>query len=484
MNKYKILTPCLVFALLLVNNIAISAEESEVSRPNIVMIVADDHGLDAIGAYGNKVIKTPNLDALAANGVRFNKAFATVSSCSSSRSVMLTGLQNHANGMYGLQHEKHHFSSLDTVKSLPVLLSNGGYKTARIGKYHLAPEHVYRFDTVLSKGAANDMASIARSPVEMANISKSFIKDTQQPFFLFYASDDPHRAYPFETFPEPNGFGNRKQGYPGITEVLYTPEEVIVPPYLPDTLAARKEIAQYYQSVSRLDQGVGRLIEVLKETGKYDNTIILYLSDNGIAFPGAKTNLYDPGIQLPLIVKAPKNNKIGKSLNEMISWTDLTPTLLDYAGLLTSTDKYHGKSFRPLIEKSAIDSSEWNEVYASHTFHEVMMYYPIRMVRTQQYKLLWNIAYKLDYPSTHDLQESLIWQETMRSNQTQYGPRSLDDFFHRAEFELYDVVNDPLELTNLANEEEHQQILERLINKIKSFQKNTDDPWVRKWRYK
>ena len=402
----------------------ITDNSKQKSAPNIVMIIADDHGLDAIGAYGNKVIKTPNIDALAEQGARFNRAFATVSSCSSSRSVMLTGLQNHANGMYGLQHEKHHFSSLDTVQSLPVMLSTGGYKTARIGKYHLAPEDVYKFDVVLSKGAANDMASIARSPVEMANVAKDFIGNSEQPFFLFYASDDPHRAYPFETYPEPNKFGNRQQGYPGVTEVQYDPNDVIVPDYLPDTLAARKELAEYYQSVSRLDQGVGRLVEVLKETGKYENTIILYLSDNGIAFPGAKTNLYDAGIQLPLIVRVPENLSAGKAFDEMISWTDLTPTLLDYAGLLKASDKFHGRSFKNIIAGSK--KASWDEVYASHTFHEVMMYYPIRMVRTQQYKLLWNIAYKLDYPSTHDLQESLIWQDMLRTKKTQYGPRSLE----------------------------------------------------------
>lgn len=457
-----------------------------IERPNIVMIVADDHGLDAIGAYGNSVVKTPNLDFLAKEGARFTNAFSTVSSCSPSRSVMLSGLQNHANGMYGLQHDIHHFTSFDKVQSLPVRLSEGGYQTARVGKYHLGPDSVYEFDTVLSKGAANDMNSMARSPVEMAEISKAFIEQSEQPFFLYFASDDPHRAFPFETYPEPNRFGNRERGYPGITPVSYDPKDVIVPDYLPDTLAARREIAEYYQAISRLDQGIGRLIEVLKETGKYDNTVIVYLSDNGIAFPGAKTNLYDAGIHLPLIVRVPGNKQAGRALHQMISWTDITPTLLDYAGLLgtqgNSFDSFHGKSFKVVMENH--QATGFDEVYASHTFHEVMMYYPIRMVRNTQYKLLWNIAYKLDFPSTHDLQESLIWQETMRSNRDHYGPRSLKTFFHRAEFELYDIKSDPLELNNLANSKEHKAVFTELLQKIKDFQQNTGDPWFRKWRYK
>ena len=199
------------------------------ARPNIVMIVSDDHGRDALGCYGNPVVRTPHLDALAADGTRFTAAFCTTASCSPSRSVILSGQHNHRNGMYGLQHDDHHFQSYDQVKSLPVRLAAAGYRTARIGKFHVAPEAAYAFQSILSGGKANDPATIGRSPVEMADQSRGVIEaQDERPFFLYFASDDPHRANAvlpsgkptFDTWPEPNRFGNRPAGYPGITPVI------------------------------------------------------------------------------------------------------------------------------------------------------------------------------------------------------------------------------------------------------------------------
>jgi N-sulfoglucosamine sulfohydrolase len=493
--KYiKTLTLSTVTLVLCAANVAAKSEQNKnnlVNRPNIVMIVADDHGLDAIGAYGNNVIQTPNIDALARDGSRFENAFATVSSCSPSRSVILTGQHNHTNGMYGLQHKQHHFSSFDEVQSLPVMLSENGYRTARIGKYHLGPSSVFKFDNVLSEGAANDMASIARSPVEMAQKSEAFISGDRAPFFLYFASDDPHRGYPFKTYPEPNQFGNRQQGYPGIKQVVYQPDDVLVPPYLPDTPAARKEIAQYYQAISRLDQGVGKLIEILKAQGKYDNTLILYLSDNGIAFPGAKTNLYDAGIHLPLIVKAPaqkirvkacaKNIQSCARHQQMVSWVDLTPTILDYARVTPMPKSIQGKSFKIILENE--QPTGWDHVFASHTMHEVMMYYPMRMVRTKQYKLIWNIAHELSYPFAADLQHSLVWQDVRRRGITQYAGRQIEDFLHRPEFELFDIQNDPQEHHNLADLAQFSTVKHELIQQLKTFQQHTQDPWLTKWQY-
>ncbi|GAB3960005.1 hypothetical protein GCM10028805_57140 [Spirosoma harenae] len=262
-------------------------------RPNIVLIVADDHGRETVGCYGNSAIKTPHIDELAADGVRFSHAFCTTASCSPSRSVLLTGLHNHANGMYGLQHQEHHFSSFDTVRSLPVLLEQAGYRTARIGKLHVAPEMAYHFQKVLGAGGVNDPASIGRSPVEMARACYGFIAEklvtpeNVKPFFLYFATDDPHRSNnvapdgtPIFDGTKPNLFGNKPGGYAQVKDIFYQPRDVLVPPYLPDTKACRTELAQYYESINRLDQGVGRLIDYLKETGQYDNTVIIYLSDN------------------------------------------------------------------------------------------------------------------------------------------------------------------------------------------------------------
>ena len=228
------------------------------AKPNIVLIVCDDLS-PTLGCYGNTAIKTPHIDRLAADGVRFSHAFCTTASCSASRSVILTGLYNHANAQYGHEHSYHHFRAYDNLKSLPVRLADAGYRTARIGKLHVGPPEVFRFERTI---AGND-----RNAVAMADNCREFIAAANdKPFFLYFCPSDPHRSGDIvKSDPHlPNAFGNQPQGYPSVREIKYDPAQVIVPPFLPDTPVCRAELAQYYQSVSRIDQGVGRLVEILK----------------------------------------------------------------------------------------------------------------------------------------------------------------------------------------------------------------------------
>jgi N-sulfoglucosamine sulfohydrolase len=455
---------------------AMSERTSDADRPNIVLIVSDDHGREALPCYGNTIVKTPGLDQLANDSIRFENAFCTTASCSPSRSVILTGMHNHATGQYGLQHDFHHFSAFDRIKSLSYFLSRAGYKTARAGKFHLAPGSVYPFDEVLYDGAANDMDSLARSPVELARRCTDFIKNTDIPFFLYFCPDDPHRGMPYDTWPEPNRFGNREAAYPGVTEIHYNPADVVVPPFLPDTAEARKELSEYYQAVSRLDQGVGKLLEILRQNGKYDKTVILYLSDNGVAFPGAKTTLYEPGMRLPCLIKLPQNAGHGTVSNAMISWCDITPTILDFAGAVPADQHFHGRSFRDVLESGR--DNGWDEVYASHTFHGITQFYPMRVVRGRRYKLIRNLFPQLRFPLAADLVSAITWQGIVRRHVPVYGKRAIESFLQRPEYELYDLVNDPDEIVNLVDDPAHKKIAVELRSKLREFQKNTTDPWA------
>jgi N-sulfoglucosamine sulfohydrolase len=448
------------------------------SKPNVVLIVSDDHGREAVGCYGNPVIKTPAIDKLATQSVRFTNAFCTSASCSASRSVLMTSKFNHATAHYGHEHEYNHFSTYSTEKSLTNYLENGGYRTARVGKYHLAPESVYHFQNVFK---ANQ-----RNPVEMADVSKEFISaGGDKPFFLYYCPSDAHRDEVDLDIPyKPNSFGNRPDGhYPGINEIHYKPEEVIVPNFLPDTPEARAELAQYYQSVSRLDQGIGRLIAHLKDAGVYDNTIIIYISDNGVAFPGAKTTLYEPGMRLPCIIKQ-VNQKKPFVKDNLISWVDLTPTILELVGLYPSKNTFQGKSFKSILENPQVTTNDAEEIFASHTFHEVTMYYPIRVIENKKYKFIYNIAHQLDYPCAKDLWDSPTWQSVYKQGLNgYYGKRTVKAYLKRPQFELYDVVNDPDEINNLAYNKDYESIQLQFIEKMKLFQKRTKDPWIVKWEH-
>ncbi len=445
-------------------------------RVNILLIIADDHGTDALGCYGNPVIATPALDQLAAEGIRFTNAFCTSASCSASRSVIMTGRFNHATAHYGHSHGYNHFSTYDNEKSLVHYLKEAGYRTGRVGKYHLAPESVYKFEHVFRANA--------RNTVEMADNCAGFIEGSgDEPFFLYYCTVDPHRGGGRVDLPhKPNAFGNRPEGYPGVVKAEYSPDQAVVPDFLPGTPECRAELAQYYQSVNRVDQGVAKLVDILKETGKYDNTLIIYISDNGIAFPGAKTTLYDPGMQLPCIIKQPDNKQAGKVSDHLISWVDLTPTILDYVGEFPQENRFHGRSFTSTLNDPQGDGPE--QIYASHTFHEITMYYPMRVVRTHKWKFIYNIAWPLEYPSASDLWESPTWQSAYKNGREGlYGQRSIEAYLKRPQFELYDIENDPGEINNLAYEQKYWEIVAALKETLKSFMDDTEDPWKLKWNY-
>jgi len=464
--------------------------------PNIVLIVSDDHGTHDLGAYGNNAISTPHLDSLAASSIRFTQAYATAASCTPSRSTIQSGLFNHANGLYGLSHGYHHFRAFDSVQTLPVLLAElGGYATARVGKYHVAPEPVYHYQTAIPADVLN--------PVEMAQNTRPFLEaNRDKPFFLYYATIAPHRSGTYrEDLPfRPNDFHNRPAGgYPGVEPRLFDPAKVEVPPYLPDTPACRQELAQYYEAVARLDDGVGTLLGLLRSLDLWENTLILYLSDNGIAFPGAKTNLYQGSLRLPFLAKLPRDERAGTACEAMVSWVDLTPTLLDYAGILpaaearlaesyaahreewdhTEVPGFQGRSLRPLFTNPG-KTEGWDTVFASHTFHEVTMYYPMRAIITRQYKLIWNLAHELPYPQAKDLWHSATWQYALEHG-GQMGPRTVDAFTQRPEFELYDLQADPWEATNLADDPDHADTLAELKTRLRTFQQTTNDPWILKW---
>ncbi len=474
-----------------------SAVSAAAAPKNIVLFVADDLGKD-LGCYGNTVIQTPHIDRFAKEGTVFTHAFATTASCSASRSVILTGLHNHANAHYGHQHSYHHFSSYDWVKSLPVLLSKGGYRTARVGKYHVSPEEVYKFDHAFPGNS--------RDVVTMTDNSREFIEaKSDKPFFLYICTSDPHRGggKATELPHQPDRFGNKPDGsYPGITPIKYKPEDVLVPPFLPDTPACRAELAQYYEAVSRIDQGFGYLLETLKKAGVYEDTLILLISDHGIAMPGGKTTVYEPGLNSPCIVRSPGASQRGITNEALISWVDLTPTLLDFAGVLDRATgtvpaeiatrpgrgnkaepySFHGRSFLSVIDQTKPEG--WDRVNASHTFHEIQMYYPMRVVRERQYKLIWNIAHPLPYPFASDLWASATWQaQWALGKDASYGKRTVGQYIQRPQFELYDMLKDPDESKNLASDPEYQSVLYEMQKKLKSFQEQASDPWILKWEY-
>jgi N-sulfoglucosamine sulfohydrolase len=430
-------------------------------RRNIVMLVADDLGLQ-VGCYGDKVVKTPNIDALAGSGTRFTNAFASVASCSPSRATMLTGLPTHHCGQYGLAHATHNQHTFREVQSIPRLLKPAGYRTGVIAKLHVQPAEVYPWDAEIRHNGRNG--------VEIAAAARKFIADSgDKPFFLLVGYTDPHRAK--------QGFDSNVP-YKGVPQVTVDSKDVPIPYHLSDTPAVRADLADYYGSVARLDHGIGEVLKVIREANCDDDTLVIFLSDNGIPFPGAKTTLYDSGLHLPLIVRAPKAKKVVN--NAMVSWTDLAPTILDWAGVKPSA-AMQGKSLLPIVGQE--DAKDRDVVFGSHQFHEITMYYPMRMVRTRTHKLIRNLAHPLPFPFASDIYNSASWQDTLQRNETMMGQRSLKTYEQRPREELYDLTKDSNELKNLAEDPAYAELLKELRTKLIAWQTATKDPWLVKEKY-
>ncbi|XP_041363361.1 N-sulphoglucosamine sulphohydrolase-like [Gigantopelta aegis] len=460
-------------------------------KRNVLVFVGDDAGFES-QVYNNSVCWTPNLNRLAQRSVIFKHAYTSVSSCSPSRSAILTGLPQHQNGMYGLHNSVHHFVSFDSVRSLPYLLQKANIRTGIIGKKHVGPEHVYPFD--FSQTEENHpILQIGRNITLMKQYANEFlsVKD-ERPFFLYIGFHDPHRCghtHPeFGSFCEKFGNGRPGMGLiPDWKPVYYNPDEVIVPYFVQDTPAARADIASQYTTIGRMDQGVGLIMEELTKAGHLDDTLIVFTSDNGIPFPNGRTNLYDAGMGEPLLVSSPYDTQRWGQVSEaMVSLVDIVPTVLDWFGLQYPHYNLQrqpviltGQTMLPLLRSDPITG--WDRVYASHDLHEVTMYYPMRVLRTKQFKLIQNHNYKMPFPIDQDFYISRTFQDLLnrtRRKEALHWSKTLKSYYYRRSWELFDLLNDPHELTNVAYKSEYADIVKVLKTELNRWQNVTADPWI------
>lgn len=468
---------------------------SSVCCRNVLVMIADDAGFET-KVYNNSVCKTPHLDQLAQRSLIFKNAFTSVSSCSPSRSVILSGLPQHQNGMYGLHQGYHHFMSFDEVQSLPLILRQHNIHTGIVGKKHVGPEYVYPFDFAETE-ENNSILQAGRNITFIKLKVREFFKSTRndtRPFFLYIGLHDPHRCGhsnpEYGAFCEKFGNGEPDMGtIPDWEPVTYNPEDVVVPYFVQDTPAARQDLAKQYTTISRLDQGLGLVLEELRAAGHDKDTLVLYSSDNGVPFINGRTNLYDSGMGEPFLVSSPYNTKrIGQESDAMVSHVDIVPTILDWFNI--SYPSYYlndkpvkptGKSLLPVLD--AEPATGFNTVYASHNLHEITMYYPMRVIRNKQYKLIQNLNYKMPFSIDQDFYISDSFQDIL--NRTRSGVptqwfKTLNQYYYRDYWELYDLQNDPKETKNVAkhSSEEYKKALHSLQKELYLWQQVTNDPWI------
>ena len=408
-------------------------KEKAVQQPNFIVFIADDAAWNDCGPYGNEVIKTPNINQLAEEGVVFDNAFLTTSSCSPSRCSILTGRYPHSTGAPEL-----HMPLPESQVLFAGQLQKAGYYTAVAGKYHIGPERS-EFNDIYGggpSGCENWLKALQDRP-----------KD--KPFFLWLAAIDPHRNYQPNTIPEP-----------------HDPANVLVPQFLPDADSTRKDLALYYDEISRLDSYLGKVMQELKVQGVDENTLVIYMTDNGRPFPRCKTRMYDSGIKTPFIVRWPGITKKGRT-SAFISSIDIAPTFCELAGAEQSST-FQGVSFAPILKNYSAKTRDY--IVGEHNWHDYQAHE--RAIRNHQFLYIRNAFPELNASPPADAVRSLTYQEMIQfKNEGKLNEFQLDCFVQpRGSEELYDVVNDPFQLTNLANNADFQDELDDMRKKL--------DQWI------
>lgn len=420
------------------------AQETE-NRPNIILFIADDVGWDDIGCYGNTVVLTPNIDRIAREGVRFNNVYLTASSCSPSRTSIISGRYPHNTGAAEL-----HTPLPAEVSIFPELLRKAGYYTAQAGKWHMGEDAKRGFDVVHDNGKKNGDGG------EGMWLGALRDRPREKPFFLWFASFDAHRPWGSNDFS-----GNND------------PEQIQPSPYLANTRNTKADLARYYDEITRFDHHIGQVEDELQKQGVLENTLLIIMSDNGRPFPRSKTRVYDSGMKTPFIVKWNRGlPRKGVVTNSLISVIDIAPTLLEVSGVEVISG-FQGRSFAKVLKDPA--SGFRNYIFSEHNWHDYEALE--RMVRTKDYLYVVNLRPNLSNPGPADSNGSPAFQDLKEIRDAgKLTPAQADIFITpRPAEELYDCRKDPMQLVNVASLAEYQRRLEGMRTIMKQWREETMD---------
>lgn len=469
----QILILCFCLPLLLSNysNKKNANEENhKLAKTNVLIVTVDDMTYNSVGVFGCKVPGiTPNIDKLASTGMRFTNAFNNTAVCQPCRQSLLTGRYPHNNGAEGFEP-----INMD-VPTLTEQLKKVGYINGILGKeIHHQPIAKFSWDYI---PFVTDTDSIwrhgeSRDPGLFHDYSARFFKmakNEKKPFFLIANSHDPHR--PFVGSSEDTlEFGTRLR----VTR-QFRPDEVDVFGYLPDIPDVRKEVAQYYGSVYRADQNIGAVLTALQESGLADNTLVIFLSDHGAAFPFAKSQCYFNSNKTPLIIQWPKKIRPGSvDSTHSISGIDLMPTVLDALGL-PLVQNLDGRSYLPLL----MGKKQNDRDYVFTTYYQVFskIRYPMRCLQDKNYGYIYNFWSDGKLAISGDATGGLTWKAMIKAAKDNPGiAQRVELFKHRVPEEFYDFKNDPDALHNLINDPTYLSEIQKFRGKMLEVMSNSKDP--------
>lgn len=471
MKKCKIQTQLFLFWCIF----CVSAQNPGKKTFNVVLILADDQGAH-LSALGTKGISTPNVDALAKEGMLFTNAFAVVPSCSPSRSSIMTGMYPHSNGHWRntitpeLEEPDVEFSrnssTIDKVgiheylRTMPEIFQNHGYFTAITQKFHMSPPWKFPY---------SERNPVHNDPEKYREVISGLIDNAgDQPFFFQANIAPPHR--PFKTHTDK------------FPQYLPNMDNIEVPDYLADTPAMRKDLQEYYASVQLADACAGAIIAVLEEKGLFENTLIVYTADQGEPYHRAKASAYYAGLHVPFVVSGPGVQKNKKS-EALISLIDLMPTFLDFTGI-SIPESVQGQSLTTVLRGEAEKVENRNFVFGEHNSHGPVRaeHYPSRMTFDGRYYYINNLMPDKSYLLPADLREEEGWgnhsyKATINAKENHPEKYQLLKTLEigRPSEELYDMQNDAGQLNNLAETSEYQAKLKELRAATLEWRRRTND---------
>ncbi len=432
-------------------------------RPNILLITADDLSWDSVGVYGCPVEETtPNIDRLASEGIQFDYGYVQIAICTPSRQVMLSGSHSH-------QTMTRCFTEMERVgPTLPDVLKQNGYHIANINKQ----QNHYDWDTAIKEtesGFGRDIpfhGEAVRGVIETAG---------EKPWFVMANFNDPHR--PFHGSDAEKNWTKYDETRFSNPSRVYGVDEIVVPGFLPDLPDVRMEMAQYYSSVRRCDDGVGTILESLEKSGEAENTIVVFMSDHGISNPFSKLNCYQVSLRVPLIVRYPGKIEAGlRDKFNMVSAVDLAPTLLELAGLDVPATMA-GRSFTPLLEGHPQDGRDHVIGYYYRNLRQTKMY-PEFAVHMRDWVYIYNPwvdgvteVHNSDYTGSPTLLAMWKAAESVPSIKKRTN-------FHRYRIreELYNVRQDPHAYINVAPAPENRVRIAEMQGILVNWMEETDHP--------
>jgi N-sulfoglucosamine sulfohydrolase len=412
------------------------------ARPNIVMVITHDTGQN-IGCYEGCSVSTPNLSRLAAEGIVFNNYFCTAPQCSPSRGSIITGRYPHQHGIMGLTHRGWELNQEE--KTLGMYFQDSGYRTYLFGLQHESSDATrLGYETVCNTAVkAEDVSHLVADFIhqEGKDISCGLQKE---PFFAMVGFWETHRPF-------------NRPGYEYID-----PEGIELPPYLPDTPGIRQDVARFYGQVKAVDAAIGVIRQAIQDARLDENTVFIFTTDHGPAFPRAKGTLYDPGTKTALVMRCPEGIQTGVICDELLSNVDLLPTLLEITGSKVP-EEVVGRSFAALL--CGEECKPRTHVFTELTWHD--RYNPMRAIRTERYKYIQNFEERMPLVYVpRDILKELA------------GEQVIADYYGavRPAEELYDLSSDPNEMQNIADNPQYADVKQKLKDELRKWMSETNDP--------